>query len=970
MIENYWHNSGHHGICARITLRIFQFVLAVITAALYGIDLASWAHTSEKADPNWIYAEVVAALSALTGVAHCFFTITSVTWCVWDGVLFLLWLVLAAVFGQIIFLVRGETNQEDFSMRNMKAAFWIDLFSMLLWLATAVEGCLWCFVTRKITRQTDKQGNRAGKLTTRKEADHRRIIGNASGLYHAAFTKAESSISEEEEEEELFFLAPPKYSPRSSTFPISLNIVIQVVGSRGDVQPFLALGNALQKDGHRVRIATHSTFASFVRSANLEFFPIGGNPAELMAYMVSNPSLITRLATIREGAIQRKRQMYQQMLAGIWEACVFPDLETGFLFVADAIITNPPSFAHVHCAEALAVPVHLVFTMPWSSTGAFAQPLAGLGSLEMEKENAMVNYASYAAADFLTWQGLGGIVNDWRVNMLDLEPVPATEGPRLIEILKVPFTYCWSPSLVPKPAGWGSHTNVCGFFFRDPPSYTPTPELHDFLQSGVPPIYIGFGSIVVDNPDGLVSIVLQAVKNAGVRAIISRGWSNLTGEQSHNIFYIDDCPHEWLFQHVAAVVHHGGAGTTACGLRYGRPTAIVTFFGDQSFWGLVVAQAGAGPVPIPYEYLTSQKLCQSIKFCLSPEVADVAAAIGRNMALEDGLTAAVDFFYSWLPPWVHGRGKRKVKMCRGVATILRTHGKIDEKNLRLHRSGNIVIENRRWDPITAISSASISTVVGVADATAGIVSGPYGEYRKDALSRKTKQNYGTNVDMTGKVVGHNTADVLPISNDMGHHLPESELPQYTCTAPHVSAAGTMVAASANNMVKVLLLSAKGVLVDIPVAATEGMRAVPELWGQQIKRYEPVKDWRSGVTIAYKSFYEGMYGAATDIFVRTYEMKREEGASGVAKGLGQGFVGFATKTSAAVLGLAAYPAQGLSRSIRAAIKCETKRIIKEAKWKEGEWLVKTREFWNQDHEAILEDFDGLRGRKGQRSKSGK
>lgn len=123
-------------------------------------------------------------------------------------------------------------------------------------------------------------------------------------------------------------------------------------------------------------------------------------------------------------------------------------------------------------------------------------------------------------------------------------------------------------------------TDVCGFFFRDPPPYTPTTELDEFLRSGTPPIYIGFGSIVVDNPDGLMSIVLQAVKNAGVRAIISRGWSNLAGEQSQNVFYIDDCPHEWLFQHVAAVVHHGGAGTTACGLRYGRPTAIVPFFGE------------------------------------------------------------------------------------------------------------------------------------------------------------------------------------------------------------------------------------------------------------------------------------------------------------------------------------------------------------------------------------------------------
>lgn len=123
--------------------------------------------------------------------------------------------------------------------------------------------------------------------------------------------------------------------------------------------------------------------------------------------------------------------------------------------------------------------------------------------------------------------------------------------------------------------------DVCGFFFRDTPNYQPPPDLERFLRSGPPPVYIGFGSIVIEDPPRLTAIILEAIRLAGVRAIISRGWSNLgDGSHSSDIFYIDDCPHEWLFQQVAAVVHHGGAGTTACGLRYGRPTTIVPFFGE------------------------------------------------------------------------------------------------------------------------------------------------------------------------------------------------------------------------------------------------------------------------------------------------------------------------------------------------------------------------------------------------------
>jgi UDP:flavonoid glycosyltransferase YjiC (YdhE family) len=179
--------------------------------------------------------------------------------------------------------------------------------------------------------------------------------------------------------------------------------VIQIVGSRGDVQPFVALGAELQKCGHRVRIATHDVFAQFIRQSGLEFYPIGGDPAELMAYMVKNPALIPSMSSLLAGDIKKKRALIAEILHGCWRSCIDVDPVTQIPFVAEAIIANPPSFAHVHCAQALGIPLHLMFTMPWSATRAFAHPLANLQNVPQDRD--WINRVSYDVVDWLSWQG-------------------------------------------------------------------------------------------------------------------------------------------------------------------------------------------------------------------------------------------------------------------------------------------------------------------------------------------------------------------------------------------------------------------------------------------------------------------------------------------------------------------------------------------------------------------------------------
>ena len=215
-----------------------------------------------------------------------------------------------------------------------------------------------------------------------------------------------SSSSQPPPDYETVLAEVAKLEDTTPSVVIPLNIVIQVVGSRGDVQPFIALGNELQKYGHRVRVATHQTFESFVTKSNLEFFPIGGDPAELMAYMVDNPSLMPSMKSLRAGDVQKKRKMVAEILDGCWSSCLEKDPRTERPFVADAIIANPPSFAHIHCAQALGIPLHLMFTMPWTTTKSFAHPLVNLKGLNVnERDRGRANWISFAVFEWITWQG-------------------------------------------------------------------------------------------------------------------------------------------------------------------------------------------------------------------------------------------------------------------------------------------------------------------------------------------------------------------------------------------------------------------------------------------------------------------------------------------------------------------------------------------------------------------------------------
>lgn len=206
--------------------------------------------------------------------------------------------------------------------------------------------------------------------------------------------------------------------------------------------------------------------------------------------------------------------------------------------------------------------------------------------------------------------------------------------------------------MIPKPNDWGRHIDISGFYFLDlATSYTPDPDLAAFLDAGPPPAYIGFGSIVVDDPNALTEMIFEAVRQTGVRALVSKGWGGLGANEvglPEGVFMLGNVPHDWLFQRVSCVVHHGGAGTTAAGIKAGKPTLIVPFFGDQPFWGAMVARAKAGPDPIAYKKLTADNLAESINFCLKPETVEQAREYGERIREEKGTDTGGQSFHSHL----------------------------------------------------------------------------------------------------------------------------------------------------------------------------------------------------------------------------------------------------------------------------------------------------------------------------------
>ena len=202
----------------------------------------------------------------------------------------------------------------------------------------------------------------------------------------------------------------------------------------------------------------------------------------------------------------------------------------------------------------------------------------------------------------------------------------------------------YSTKVLPPSANWHENIHVTGYWFLDEPEeWSPPPDLAEFLANGKPPVYIGFGSMANRDPEKNTQIVVDALVRSGERGLLSTGWGGLQNRSlPDTIFKIESCPHSWLFPRMKAIVHHGGAGTTAAAFRAGRPQIVVPFFADQPFWGKLTNQLGVGVKPLPNKTITVESLASAIQQVAShPEMQQKAIELGQTIRAEDGVNSAV-----------------------------------------------------------------------------------------------------------------------------------------------------------------------------------------------------------------------------------------------------------------------------------------------------------------------------------------
>jgi len=245
------------------------------------------------------------------------------------------------------------------------------------------------------------------------------------------------------------------------------------------------------------------------------------------------------------------------------------------------------------------------------------------------------------------WLMMKSMFNDFRKKKLNLPPL-GIGGGRLCYERKIPTLYCWSPSVLPKPEDWSDYDHVSGYWFLDNSiDWTPPEDLENFVNGYPKPIYIGFGSSTISDPKSLVNIIIEAVERTGQRAIIGRGWGlDIEAHFPSNFFVVESVPHLWLFPRMSAIIHHGGAGTTAAGFKAGVPAMAVPFFGDQFLWGERIGKMGVGLPPIPLKSLTSNKLRDAIfELTTNSSIRFAAESLGEQIKKENGIEDAIEFLH-------------------------------------------------------------------------------------------------------------------------------------------------------------------------------------------------------------------------------------------------------------------------------------------------------------------------------------
>jgi UDP:flavonoid glycosyltransferase YjiC (YdhE family) len=417
-----------------------------------------------------------------------------------------------------------------------------------------------------------------------------------------------------------------------------LKIAIIAPGSRGDVQPYVALGKGFLKAGHTVRIVTHEDFRDLTEAHGVPFWPISG---EIQA-IAQSPDMRARLeggnflSILRLMSIEAERAAVTLAEGGL-AACDDVELIIGGIGGV---------FTGIALAEKLDLPFIQAYVVPFTPTSAFPSALL---PVHLPDWLPALNRVSHQLLRQVMWRSFRRADRIARRDILGIPQSPNLGPYHSPTTLGMPILYGLSPSVIPKPRDWEAKIHMTGFWFLDSEAaWSPPADLLEFLDDGVRPVYIGFGSMSQKDPQATLQLILEALKTSRQRAIITAGWGGLGAKDlPETVYMLPSAPHSWLFQQVAAVIHHGGAGTTAAGLRAGVPSLVIPFFGDQPFWGKRIAMLGVGPKPIPRKRLASKELANALLHLVNDQaMSENAQALGRRIQAEKGVDRAVEIVES------------------------------------------------------------------------------------------------------------------------------------------------------------------------------------------------------------------------------------------------------------------------------------------------------------------------------------
>ncbi|HUG34073.1 MAG TPA: glycosyltransferase [Anaerolineales bacterium] len=409
-----------------------------------------------------------------------------------------------------------------------------------------------------------------------------------------------------------------------------MQITILAAGSQGDVQPYLALAVGLKNEGYSVRFAANSNFASLGARYDLDFFPIQVDSFEIIhnprarAWLDSDSAIQLALRTIRA-----VRPVVHQLLVDSLHACkgshliIYNSYALPFVYYFGRYLEIPCIPATLHPVPTRSYPA-ILSNIHYSPSKTF-------------------NLFTHLVVNQISWQVfLPELRKFWRGK----EHISFIGPFKKIMDEQFPILCGYSPTVIPEAIDLPGNVVLCGYWFLKPnPGWMPDPGLTNFIQSGRRPLYIGFGSMgSLKNNQATTDIIVKALAETGQRAVLAAGWSGLgVGQQlPDNIFPIKDIPHQWLFPQMAAIVHHGGIGTTGAGLSAGVPNIVISHFGDQNYWGRRIAELGAGPHPITRKKLSQERLAQAISMAIHDQaMKHNAEIIGAKILAEEGIQKVI-----------------------------------------------------------------------------------------------------------------------------------------------------------------------------------------------------------------------------------------------------------------------------------------------------------------------------------------